>query len=333
MKIRLLFTAVLFPVLLIGCGGDDSTNPPTVPTTTITAAQPVSSPAAVDAAVWSSIAATSVAIPTTGIKFKRSAEAEPASTASSVSIKAAVYSDTLYMRVQWADNTFSVWPSAWRIDSLEQGSPLFEHQITWAQDQLVLLFSGLTNSGWDVWHWQVHSTSYAVSADTLLSGFAEGKTLRNRVLTTHAGDLNLTSANGKYGEFNRPTFIPVDSGEFTGYILSSDHVVQRDVLPNSGWTQGALVSGYLTDTSAASASAVDRGSRWSVKARALYEAGHYTVLLSRAMSTSYSDDLNFVTGDSVTMRLGISNNLDFTYSATQGDSEQGFTNAFILVLP
>jgi hypothetical protein len=334
MKRYLLFSVMLIPVLLIGCGGDDNKPVDSEPDVTrITAAEPATSPAAVNAAVWSGITATSVAIPASGVKFKRTGSAEPASTASTVSVKAAVFADTLYMRVTWSDATFSAWPSAWRVHSLVGQSPLFEHLTTWSQDQLVLLFSGLTSDGWDVWHWQVHSTSLSGTRTGLISGFAEGKTLRNRSLITHTGDLEFVIENHQYGGFIKPTFLPEDYGGYSGFILPEDAVDSVEIIPDSGWTVGDTIPGYLTDTTAAYLTPQERGSRWSVNARALYETGQYTVLLSRAMTTAYTDDLNFTSPDSVTMRIGISNNFDFTYSATQGSSEQGFTGTFILVLP
>jgi len=335
MKRIFLISMILSFGLWLGCGGDDSTGPdiPTVDTIRVAAASVAPSQDSVSDTIWDRITSKSIAV--TSGQLSLSAKQRPVSAlavAGQIDIKAAVYSDTLYLRLAWADAVFDVWPQVWVVDSMVGGSPLFEHLVLRSQDQLLVLFGGLPNDGFDVWHWRAHSTAIEQMPGGMIRGFAEGRVLRNGILTTDAGNLEIVIENHKFGEFNRPTFLHPDTTDFHGFILPLAIADSLDVLPTSGWSLHDTVPGYLTDQDVGEASAAARGSRWDIRSLATYASGAYTVVLSRALSTGDdASDLSMQSGQHVPVRLAISNRTEFVFD--EGSADQGITKMFYLTIP
>ena len=326
---------LLLPVIgLWGCGGDDDDDDGGDGDTTpvVTAVTATSAPAAVTASTWSTAVAATVPIGANLPGFKRTGSAAQA-VADDVRIQAAVYGDSLYVKVTWDDETFDVWPSAWIVDSIDGGLPLWEHLTTQYEDQLMLFVSGLPNGNWDTWHWRAATTSFMGSPTGQMTGYAEGGRYVNNAVTPDASPTFLTRENHQYIGFNRPTFLHEDTTEYTGYILADQDADSLVTLPASGWTQGFLVAGYLTNVGIALLPDASRGSKYDIKVDAKYDAGanQYQVVMRRALNTGYTEDLVMTSGSRLTCRIGIGNEHNFTF--TTGSSNQGYSDVFYIDLP
>jgi hypothetical protein len=251
-------------------------------------------------------------------------------------MQAIVANDSLFLRFVWADPTFDAYPSAWEVDSLTgAGLPLFDHATTQSQDQLLVLFQGLPNSEWDLWHWQVHSTAVAGVVGGTITGFAEGKVLAGTQIIGDHGNLSLVRENGPAGggAFNQPTFLHEDSMEFHGFILpttEADSILEGE-FPQNGWELHDTVPGFLTDQTIADSSATALGSRWDVRGGWRHSEGQYTVVLRGALNSGHADDLVMSAGDRIPMRLILTDKHAQSFSI--GSNNQGITGLFYLQLP
>ncbi len=349
---RKLTAAILMLGLVFGtgCGSDDDdngTNPPPPSVTRITAATGIVAPSltSVTDTVWNRITPTTVAIASDRLGTSKQRPPTAMAVAPSVAVQTVVVDETLYMRFNWTDDSFDVWPNAWMVDSLIGTSAHFEQLVIESQDQCLVLFDALPNDGWDAWLWQAHSSTVVGAVGEPMTGFAQGRTLRNSAFAIDAGTLDIVRENDSLMSFGIPSYLHNDTNAFTGFILPeaeadsvvfvlpdppSDDVV---VLPITGWTEGYMVPGYLTDQTVAQASVEERGSRWDISAVADYSAAtdEYTLVLSRALNTGYPDDANLTSLAPVEVRFGITNESDFDLS--HGSTKQGFTATFELTLP
>lgn len=327
---------LLLPVLMIGCSSDDDVDKPNGPTgpprvvSYETATVPsLSNP---NDPIWDSATAVTVAIsqvPLSPAAPGRSERSIARSVPANVSVKAITQNDTLYLQVVWTDVTFDARPDPFVLISFDEGLPLFAHDEAASEDQLILLFDGMTDDRDDVWHWRVLTTTALENGSGYWEGFAEGKSLLNNTLTLDQGSVVCAFSNPSPGGFNQPQYMHEDSSDFTGYILYLDASVNYRST-SGGWTVGQYIPGYRTDSSiAGSTKDPYRQSRWDVRAVSEWSDGtdQYTVVLCGAMDTGYDDDL--VMADSVSVRVGITDKLDFDFGI--GSNRQGFTSAFWII--
>ncbi|HUV31890.1 MAG TPA: hypothetical protein VMY05_12490 [Acidobacteriota bacterium] len=335
---KIAFSALLLLLTLaLACSddeGDDSNGPgPTGPPRVI-AFQAASSPTLDSVAdpLWDSATAKTIEVTTSALGPQLPREERQAALAVSdqVLVEAIRYENDLYLRLTWDDESHDVWPKRWVVDSLVSGFPDFSQGTTASEDQLLFMFAGLAEDGWDTWHWRALTTAIEEFAPNEVRGFAEGATLRGIALQADSGNLEIALPNLNDG-FNQPTYFHPDSSEFTGYILYQ-HIAVDPPTPTAGWSAGQYVPGYRIDSSMATpAKAEARASRWDIRAVSRWSGGaQYQVVLSRPMTSGFSDDLEMVGQDSVKVRVGIANDFDFRFDI--GSTRQGFTSEFWLIL-
>jgi len=338
MKRFTLFGLLLLPVLMFGCSGDDDDNggngpvgPPRVVAFHASSALTLTD---VDDVLWGSATATDVEVESTplapGIPG-RSERRLATAISDQVSVKAVTYNDTLYLRITWSDATFDVWRDRYMVIDTALGLLRFtQDTIVSKEDQLMVMFSGLADNGWDSWHWRVLTTAIKENSGGQLEGFAEGKTLRDGSLTTDGGNVVIALRNQPIAQgFVQPSKMHEDSSEFNGFILFLDESVDLDAT-SGGWSVGQFIPGWRIDsTVAGSTKDATRLSRWDTRAVADWSDGadQYVLVLCRPLDTGFQDDL--VMADSAKVRVGITNNLDFVFD--QGSTKQGFTPEFWII--
>ena len=335
---RTIIGLLLMSSLLVwaGCGGDDGNGTDPVVTETVVTAVTASSMTDVTSSVWSQATAKTIGISSGTLAPKSRPTSAAQSVASQISMQALVNNDTLYMRLIWSDASFDCWPRVWVVDSMAGSLPEFEHVNPAGedlQDQMLIMFRGLPNSVWDVWHWKVQSTAVEGERGGTITGFAEGRRLNGTQLITDAGSLNLEKENNEYGTFNRPTFLHEDSMAFTGFILplaEADSLSEAD-FPWNGWSLDDTIAGYLTDQSLASQSAANLNSRWDVRGAWRHASGQYTLVLKGPLDSGYDDDLEMTDGMKVPMKIILTNNSRPSFAT--GSADQGITALFYLQLP
>ncbi len=329
MKKLLIFSLLFTSLFLFGCGSDDDdgddngTNPP--PALQVTAATAASAPTTVDDAVWGTITAKTV--PTTSINFGKLTPTSPAAVANSVSVKAAVHSDRLYMRFEWTDATESVWRESYRVtgrDALSNHAILY-HELSSHEDILMVMFEDTAQTLWDVWQWRALTTDGA--------GLAEGASISGSTYTPDATSLAGGTDVATVNEDGlQPMYIHNTLDQFTGHLLIEDETVvfvPATHLPLGGWTVGQHIPGHVIDPDVAQDS--QRGSKWDITAASDYTGGVWSVVLSCDLNTSSADDLDMSSLSQVNMRVAITNNMAFSYST--GSTNQGFSASVPLILP
>lgn len=323
-KITSLFL-VLSLLALAGCGGDDDgTNPPPPASTRIVVAHPASAPSLtnVDDAVWSGITATSLSVAAGNPK---PLAAKPSAIPSTLSLKAAIHGDSLFLRMVWSDVTHDVWREVFTVGD---SPPYFNHDCcddnaVHREDQLFVMFAGLAGGAWDIWNWR--------SLTTAAGNLAEGMTFDNGVLeadTVSNEGLNPASRNiPNIG--SQPLKMHETGNAFQGNILYWTDAVDLDLL-GYDWATGETIPGWLIDTTIYDRLPSIRMSRWAIRAAADWDttSSQYTVMLSRPLNTGYSDDLNMAALDSVKVKIGV---LDNQISINLGSGNRGFTGEFWLV--
>ncbi len=329
MKKLLIFSLLFTSLFLFGCGGDDDGDGPVDPPATlqITAATAATAPTTVDDAVWGTIAAK--AVPTTSINFSKLTPTSPAAVANSVSVKAAVHSDRLYMRFEWADATQSVWRESYRVtgrDAVQDWIELLHNStLTHDEDRLMVMFQNAAQGSWDTWQWRALTTDGA--------GLAEGAKITGSTYTEDATglaggtDVATPNENG-----SQPMYIHNTLDQFTGHLLLEDETVvfvAATHSPLSGWEVDQQIPGYVIDASVAQNS--QRGSKWDITAASDYTGGVWSVVLSCDLNTTSTDDLDLSSLSQVNIRVAVTNNEAFSYST--GSTNQGFSASVPLILP
>ena len=241
MKRFTLFSLFLLPVLMFGCSGDDDNggNGPVGPDRVV-AFHASSAPSLVnvDDALWANATATDVEVESTPLSSsipRRSERRLATAISDHVSVKAVTYNDTLYLRFTWDDAIKDVWRDRYSVIDTAGSLVLFtQDTIASKEDQLMIMFSGLADNGWDAWHWRVLTTAIKENTGGQLEGFAEGKTLRDGSLTTDNGNLVIALRNLSLMEFGQPTKMHEDSSDFNGFILFLDESVDLDA-SSGGW--------------------------------------------------------------------------------------------------
>jgi hypothetical protein len=263
---------------------------------------------------------------------------------SEVKVQAIAKNDTLYLRLRWADPTFSAYP---HLDTVSNISPLtFERDVLAQEDQAFVMFEDAT-LGYDVWGWQVLRTGGL--------GLGKGYTYSDGVLTPDANGTSVlptASENNEQG-FTSPIYMSGDTSEFNGYVLylppNGNTVLFSDSMrtdttdvggqqvittvtfgQSTGWSLGQKLPGYVLDSSVVASwrTDVQRGSILDIRTTDSYSGGGYSLVMKRAMNTGYEDDLDMVPLDSVKVVIGLFDNQD---SFTTGGTRRGFSAPFWII--
>lgn len=305
---------------LNGCSSDDNGGSGPAPLTKVTANTTVNAPtlSSPDETVWDSVSTTTLDISSS--TAPKRAVSKPATISTNITVQAINKNDSLYLRLQWDDNDFSVWKDYY---SVSDTSPLNFTWNNWSdEDQLYVMFDGAPGGGWDVWNWRVLTTG----TDNLAEGFR----YRNDTLIRDAGDAPVASINDTLPGGRNPRYVDTLLSAFNGYILPLDSLTST-YYNSTGWTVGQKVPGWIIDRSLKTAPATRRNSRLDIKAVSNYntELKKYTVVLARALNTGYDDDIDMSSMNSITAKIGIFNNQD---DFNLGGSNRGFTVNFTLIL-
>ncbi len=346
---KLLASILILSIgLLWGCGGSDSgtgddgggTPPVRLLVNTSVAAPTMSSP---DETVWNSVDSVMVAVSAANTP-KVVPGAKIAAVPSEVKVQAIAKNDTLYVRLRWADPTFSAYP---HLNTVTTTSPLtFSRDVTAQEDQAFVMFESAVDT-FDVWGWQVLRTGGL--------GLGMGYTYADGALTPDAAgtaSLEIPVPNNEPG-FTAPIYMSGDTSEFNGYILylppSGNTVLFTDPMrvdttdvggqlvidtisygQSTGWTVGQKLPGYVLDSSVVAAWRTDanRGSILDIRTTDNYSGGIYSLVMKRAMNTGYADDMDLSAADSVRVVVGLFDDQD---SFTTGGTHRGFSIPFWVI--
>jgi hypothetical protein len=344
-----IFVMLLFG-LWLGCGGkeegptDNGEKPQRLVANTTVNAPTLDS---VNDPVWLTVDSVVVPVKQGNPKLRPT---EAAVVPPNVTVKAIKKSGKLYLRLQWSDSTFDAYPDNFEFDHYIPGTPpavWYEHkahELT-EEDQIFVLFDSLPEGGYDVWNWRVLTTGAVglgkgynyLSADSLLVADSAG-TVTDSGITT----------NPDRGA-GQPTYARYDTSKFHGYLLyTADTVNYQQILDSiydtmggvwqhvyfhntTGWQTGQKIPGWLIDSSFASLSDEELGSRWDIRTVSEYDsiADYYQLVLCRKLNTGFSDDL--VLQDSVKVKIGIYDSQD--EFGGPGTADRGFSDVFWIILP
>ena len=328
LMVALLLAAAL---LMFGCGSDNPTEPDTPKLQRIVVTAGTSAPDMTDVngTVWNGITATAVDISST--LAPSPVQGGVAAISDSVHVKAVTFNDTLYLRLNWVDNSHSVWRGAFEVRDTaavlgNDTATLFNapDSIGRQEDQMWVLLAGLAGGDWDGINWRALTTD-----STFL---AEGINLHRATTSdpweeiTDAGTMETSRHNSNLLNVEFPGYFHKDTSEYLGYTLfENDGLVTHDLFIR-GWDIGQQVPFYILDSTRWHQPAATRGSRWDTRTISAYAGSQYTVVLCRPMNTGYADDV--VLNDSVKTKIGVfDNQLDINI----GGTGRGFSKEFWLI--
>ena len=321
----------LFLTCWLGCSKDNPTEPPPPTTITVTAATGTVAPArlSVEDSVWSRITPQSIAITATRYTAGKEYPTASLATADSVRVQAVVVHDTLHLRLSWTDATLDCWPGRFTVDNIQIVTDppdtlavFAQDALSASEDQAMIFLQAAGNSTWDVWNWRLVTTGAGL--------LAEDFSLSGTTLTHDAGTVLVATSN--LGGAGQPASMEPGGPDNNDYRLYASEAVPLDAGLN--WAIGDRVSGWVIDDSLyLPQNAATRGSRYDVGAASSYAGSpsRHTVVLHRALASDDTADLNMSALTTVRMRVGITDNSDF--SMTLGSTRQGFTDIFELILP
>ncbi len=324
------FALLLAFGLFAGCGDDDDNGTgddnPTAPRVV---AEIVGEPPPLDDAdadVWAGIDSTTVAV--AGTNLPKLGVPKASATPTTMQVQALISGTDLYLRVQWADPTNDAYPGHYTVSVV--GPPLaFERNTLAEEDQLYVMFQDPLTDDYDVWNWQALRTGGSMVARGMVYDGTELITDSNATATLPAAienrELNLAI----------PQYLPKDSSEFQGAVLSQQDAVPRvDLVNSTGWTVGDTIPGWLVDTALVGSSHTDeqRGSVWDVRTISVYDdaASEYRVVFRGPIASQYDDDIDLAALDSLQVMIGVFDNQnDFNL----GGTSRAFSQKFWLILP
>ncbi len=252
----------------------------------------------------------------------------------------------LYVRLQWTDITFDAYPEAFEVSDTTPPIEFSQEAGILDEDQVYVMFADAIAGGYDVWNWRVLTTG--------AGGLAKGYTFQDAATELTADALgsvtdSVTVKNPPHGL--QPTYAHRDTSGFDYYILYTTDTVSWDSIlfatvdtvtgiidstvyffwNTTGWSMGQRIPGWLIDSSFASLSDAQRGSRWDIRAVSVYDdvASRYRVVLCRQLSTGYSDDIALADMDSVKVKVGI---YDDQEDFRTGSSNRGYSDDFWIIL-
>lgn len=315
--------------LWLGCGGDDKPTDNDDTVITITAATGTAAPArlSVDDTVWNRIAPTTV--PMAASRFSSAGKIRPKTAqavAASVDVQVLVASDTLFLRLVWDDDTWDRWPGRFEVTSFDTLPPdtlahFTPDDLSHREDQVMVFLRGDGYAFWDVWNWRMTTTG---------AGYlAEGFILSGVDLLSDNGGTPVAISN-VHDTTGQPKFMHLSGPDNQNYRLPQSMAVEWS--PYLRWKMGDLLAGWvINDTLWQSQIASSRGSRFDIGSYSRHSSGEYVVVLHRALLTGSEDDIDLTGPVTLAARIGITNNADFSMGT--GDSRQGFSSTFELVIP
>jgi len=224
----------------------------------------------------------------------------------------------LNLRIEWADDSLNLLK-----DYLEtiNGIGTFDVQDFSQEDQLFVMFAGLSDSAYDVWNWRSLTSSPA--------GLAEGCIYRNDSLISDLGDSVVAKSNINPNDPTKPIYVHNTGVNFTGPILYSSETDPFTNHSSDFSSAGKRVPGWIIDSGLVNVTADSLKSRWDIFTLHNYDpiANRHVVVLKSKLRSSYPDDL--ILADSVKVKIGI---LDDLADLTQSGSRRGFTQEFWLIL-
>jgi hypothetical protein len=324
MKKVIVSALTVFLLMLVACGSDEGptdSNGSTVirvVANTSVAEPTLSSP---DETVWSSVGGTTIPLKRSGAVAKQ--EWRGATVPASVEVKAIVKNGTLYLRMQWVDDSLHLWRDVWTMTDTNNYN--FSQMDIFNEDQLYVMFT-LPDSDWyDTWNWRSLTTSPA--------HLAEGYTYAAGTLTRDAGAKMAALNNKNAFDDSRPKWIHKDGASFEAPLLYFSDVVTADLANfGSGWRIGQRVPGWVIDTNIVTLLEANPESRWDIKASFAYDSTNslMKLVLARQLNSGFQDDLDMSGLDSVQFRVGI---LDDRDELNQfNSSQQGFSDEYWLIL-
>jgi len=357
MKKLIPIFAVLLLGLWIGCGDDESTNGPEEPTAVrVIADTTVNAPtlSSADEQVWAGVNSFRVEVLQKNNPKLRPPEA--AAIPPDIYVQAIKKAGNLYLRLQWIDSTFDAYPDHFFVDDITDQIEFDQDTELAQEDQIYVMFDSLPEGGYDVWAWRVLTTGGG--------GLGKGYTYQDTMTaptTDAAGTASDSGTVKNIRVFNLPTYAHKDTSEFGSelghYILyTTDSLKYTDTLyinvdivifgdpPDTifdttaitfpltiGWELYQKVPGWLIDSSFASRTDEERGSRWDIKAVSVYDdvALEYRVVLCRKLNTTFTDDIDLSAMDSVKVKTGIYDNQE---EFGQPSNRRGFSNDFWIIL-
>ncbi|MBD3332186.1 hypothetical protein GF356_05005 [candidate division GN15 bacterium] len=302
-------------------GGDGPTGPGEAQQE-IQAYVTTSSPATdnVDDPLWDSVAVDTVPLRRSGAII-----ASIAALPQEFELQAIRTSDKLFLRCRWADPQINVKISPWRVITGDGTATLIrdESEFDFGEDQLLVMFDGAPDGGWDAWRWMAYRTGTV--------GLAEGLTYRDGSFIKDGGGSHVYHDNPLNS--GRPLYLSEEGADFTGDTLYlSEATTDWSGHTTSGWSLGQTIPGYVIDSSTARQMKSDPESRWDIQAAWDYSNGHHTVVLSRELNTGFfaAQDLDMAGLDSVSVRIGMLD--DLPDLIPNNSSQQAFTKELILKL-
>jgi len=357
MKKLIPISAVLLLGLWIGCSDDEPTGPEEPTVVRVIANTTVSAPtlSSADEQVWATVGSFRVEVAQDNSPKLRPPEA--AAIPPDIYVQAIKKDSNLYLRLQWSDSTFDAYPDHFFVFDTIGQIEFKQDTILPQEDQIYVMFDSLPEGGYDVWAWRVLTTGGG--------GLGKGYTYNNATLTPDAAGTASDSGtveNIRY--FNLPTYAHKDTSEFGNelghYILyTTDSLKYTDTLyididtviigedpPDTifdttaitfpltiGWQLDQKVPGWLIDSSFASRTDEERGSRWDIRAVSVYDSleFQYRVVLCRELNTGFSvdEDIDLSAMDSVKVKIGIYDNQD---KFGEASNRRGFSDDFWIIL-
>jgi len=252
-----------------------------------------------------------------------------ASLPTTAKVQAVRTSTHLFLRLQWVDNSFSSYPAYWTVTTTGPGV-IFSGPALDEEDQAVVLFQSPTAGQYDVWNWKVLTTGAAHMGE----GYSLAGTVWTEDVVGSAPSVEPAMLN-RQTQFTAPEWLSKDTCEFEGPVLYlADASNDPDLRLTTNWTIGDTLPGWVIDSSIAADFRTDeqRGSRWDIFAGGAYDpdGDMYSVVLGRKLNTTFEDDLDLSTLDSVQVMLGFYDNQN---DLALGGSHRSFSQRFWLVLP
>ena len=329
----MIFLVIAGVAILAGCSDDEEgpTEPvePTIQTVTVVGGSTAPDPYDPFDGVWNTITASTVNI--AADRFSASGKIRPGAAlavASNVSVKATVVNDTLYMRVNWSDDSQDIWPARFAVTDLDilaadTFAVFTKDEYTYNEDQLMFFVRPPDSLVWDVINWRAVTTGGGNLAEEF--NYDEENIVRD------AGNNSLISAND--GEGGYPAYMPENAPTEVSVLSVWDAVTAQFDTDSVSWEIGDRIAGWLIDDSLHLPSHLaQRGSRYATLASHSYSVASesYTIVLCRPLDTGFDDDIDLELS-LLEAKIGITNNSEFHLS--QGDSRQGYTATFNLQFP
>ena len=126
---------------------------------------------------------------------------------------------------------------------------------------------------------------------------------------------------------------------FPKLLIGDTNSFGNPVRDTHGWTIGQKIPGWYIDSTLDNSGSYyenRRSSRFDIRSTSAYDDinNRYIVVLARKLNTGFTDDLNLTDSTTVTMKIGIIDNIPAYDDTrfTEGNTNKGFTPKINLVL-